>query len=51
MQDDSGIRALLTHPWIYNTYQNLVGATRGRKWVSERFWRVEPPGFLGGSNL
>lgn len=42
MQDDSGIRALLTHPWIYNTYQNLVGATRGRRWVSERFWRVQP---------
>lgn len=42
MQDDSGIRSLLTHPWIYNTYQNLVGATRGRKWVSEQFWRVQP---------
>ena len=42
MQDDSGIRSLLTRPWIYNTYQNLVGATRGRKWVSERFWRVQP---------
>lgn len=42
MQDDSGLRALLTRPWIYNTYQNLVGATRGRKWVSERFWRVQP---------
>lgn len=42
MQNDSGIRSLLTKPWIYRMYQDLVGATRGRKWVSERFWRVRP---------
>lgn len=40
MQDDSGIKQILTHPRVYNAYQNLVGATRGRKWVSEHFWRV-----------
>lgn len=42
MQNDSGIRSLLTRPWVYNAYQNLVGATRGRKWVSEHFWRARP---------
>lgn len=42
MQNDSGIRSLLTRPWVYNTYQNLVGATRGRQWVSDKFWRVRP---------
>lgn len=42
MQDDTGIRSLLTRPWIYNVYQDLVGATRGRRWVAERFWRLRP---------
>lgn len=42
MQDDSGVKRLLTRPWIYNAYQNVVGATRGRKWVSEHFWRAQP---------
>lgn len=40
MQDDSGIRSVLAHPWVYNAYQDLVGATRGRQWVSEHFWKV-----------
>ena len=42
MQDDSGIKRLLTRPWVYNTYQNIVGATRGRQWVSDHFWRAQP---------
>ena len=42
MQNDTGIRSLLTRPWVYNTYQNVVGATRARQWVSDHFWRVQP---------
>lgn len=42
MQNDTGIRSLLTRPWIYNTYQNIVGATRARRWVSNHFWNVKP---------
>jgi SAM-dependent methyltransferase len=42
MQNDSGIRRLLTQPWIYKAYQGLVGATRGRKWVSDHYWRAQP---------
>jgi len=42
MQNDSGIRSLLTQPWIYNAYQNIVGATRARQRVSNRFWRAQP---------
>lgn len=42
MQDDTGIRRLLTQPWIYNAYQDLVGATAGRQWVSQHFWKVRP---------
>ena len=42
MQNDSGIRSLLAKPWVYKAYQDLVGATRGRKWVGEQFWMVQP---------
>ena len=42
MQNDTGIRSLLTRPWVYNTYQNIVGATRARQWVSDHFWRAQP---------
>lgn len=42
MQNDSGIRSLLNRPRIYKTYQNVVGATRGRQWVSDHFWRARP---------
>lgn len=41
MENNSGIRALLTLPWVYNAYQNLVGATGGRRWVCEHFWRLQ----------
>lgn len=42
MQDDSGLKRLLTHPWIYNAFQNVVGATRGKQWVSQNFWKARP---------
>lgn len=42
MQKDTGIRSLLSRPWIYNIYQDVVGATSARQWVSNRFWRARP---------
>lgn len=42
MENNRGIRSLLTLPWVYNAYQNLVGATAGRRWVCEHFWRLQP---------
>lgn len=42
MQDDSGLKRILTSAWAYEAYQNLVGATRGRQWVSQQFWRAQP---------
>lgn len=42
MQDDSGIKRIFTFSWAYTLFQNLVGATRGARWVSETFWRAQP---------
>lgn len=42
MQNDSGIRKILTKAWAYKLFQDLVGATRGKRWVSKHFWRARP---------
>jgi len=42
MQDDRGIKQILTLSWAYNLFQNLVGATNSRRWVAEHFWRAQP---------
>ena len=41
MQDNHGINRIFTFSWAYNLFQDIVGATKARKWVSERFWRVQ----------
>jgi SAM-dependent methyltransferase len=41
MQDDRGIKRIFTLSWAYTLFQNLVGATKGAKWVSDHFWRVQ----------
>jgi SAM-dependent methyltransferase len=42
VQDDSGLKHILTSAWVYKLYQDLVGATRGRQWVSKNFWNAKP---------
>jgi SAM-dependent methyltransferase len=42
MQDDSGLKRLLGFSWVYASFQSLVGATRGAKWVCDHFWRARP---------
>lgn len=42
MQEDTGIKRILTRAWAYNLFQNAVGATNGRRWVSEHFWKARP---------
>lgn len=42
MQDDSGIKRILTRAWAYRLFQDMVGATRGKHWVSEHFWKAQP---------
>lgn len=42
MQDDNGIMRIFSFPWAYNFFQDIVGATKARRWVSERFWQARP---------
>lgn len=41
MQDDSGFKKLLSMSWMYELFQNLVGAGRMRRWLSQNFWRLQ----------
>lgn len=38
MQDDHGIKRIFTFSWVYNIFQDVVGATKARRWVAEQFW-------------
>ena len=42
MQDDSGIRRLLSLGGIYAAVQSLAGANRARRWLAEHYWRAKP---------
>jgi ubiquinone/menaquinone biosynthesis C-methylase UbiE len=41
VQDDSGFKSLLSMSWVYELFQNLVGAGRMRRWLSQNFWRLQ----------
>lgn len=40
MQDDNGLKRLLTLSWAYRIFQAVVGAGRSKDWISRRFWDV-----------
>ena len=40
MQDNSGLKGFLSIFWIYEQFQNLVGARYARKWLAEKYWRL-----------
>jgi ubiquinone/menaquinone biosynthesis C-methylase UbiE len=40
VQNDSGVRSLLTFPAIYSAFQRAIGADRSRKWLLREGWRV-----------
>ncbi len=42
MEDHSGFKRALSFSWAYAFFQNLVGARRGRAWIAENLWRVQP---------
>jgi SAM-dependent methyltransferase len=42
MQDDSGLKSLLTLSWGYKLFQKAVGSGEARRWLSEHFWRLRP---------
>lgn len=41
MQDDSGLKRVLTIPWVYNAFQNAVGKQRSYAWLSRDVWRLQ----------
>lgn len=41
-QDTSGIRAILSHPRIYDVAQLLMGASRNRRWMQQQFIQAKP---------
>jgi SAM-dependent methyltransferase len=41
VQDDHGVKWIFTFSWVYDLFQNVVGATNARRWVSEHFWRAQ----------
>jgi len=42
MEDHSGFKRVLSFPWAYVFFQNLVGSHKGNKWIAENIWCVSP---------
>ena len=40
MQDNGGLKKILSMSWIYELFQNLVGAKSARVWLAENYWRL-----------
>ena len=40
MQDDSGLRGILSSSYIYEAFQNLVGVKYARKWLAKNYWEL-----------
>ena len=40
MQDDSGLKGILSSSYIYEQFQNLVGVKYARKWLAENYWNL-----------
>jgi SAM-dependent methyltransferase len=38
MQDNSGLRRILSSSYIYEAFQNLVGVKYARKWLAKNYW-------------
>lgn len=41
-EDNSGLRALLTHGWAYDLAQGLMGGARTRRWMQREFIQAMP---------
>lgn len=41
-QVTSGVRAVLSHPAVYETFQRIMGAKRGREWIARDLIRPFP---------
>jgi SAM-dependent methyltransferase len=40
MQDDNGLKRIMTVSLIYEQFQNFVGAKTIRKWLAENYWNL-----------
>lgn len=40
MQDDSFLKSVLTIPWAYELFQNILGARGGKRWLAKKYWRL-----------
>jgi ubiquinone/menaquinone biosynthesis C-methylase UbiE len=40
MQDDRGVKRILSVSRVYDLFQNLIGARRARRWLRESLWRL-----------
>lgn len=41
MYENTGLRRMLSVPWIYEQFQNTVGAGPARRWVADQYWRLK----------
>ena len=42
MQDDTGLRRLLTVSFFFDALQTIAGARRAKTMLAANFWKVEP---------
>lgn len=42
MQDDSGLKKILTLSWAYKLFQIMAGSRQGIRWINQNFWRLQP---------
>ena len=42
MQDDSGLKKILTLSWAYILFKRALGSRRALNWMSREFWQVQP---------
>jgi SAM-dependent methyltransferase len=40
MQDDKGLKRIMSFSLIYEQFQNFVGAKTLRKWLAEHYWKL-----------
>src|SRR5262245_21844503 len=41
-QETTGLKALLSQPWVYDLAQHLMGGSRSRRWLQEEFIKARP---------
>jgi len=41
VQDNSGLKVILTVPWLYDFFQNLTGAKICRAWLAKNIWNLK----------